>query len=141
MLWVLRAVVGALWLVAAAWKAVRFYDLRIFVASLAGVPYGSVGRTVVALGIVEGTLGVLCVTGLAAPTIATASLASVLTLALGKALWPRRGGSRPPCSCLPWVPRRPAAGVRAAAAAYALLPDIPLLLASAALWTATLHRW
>ncbi len=136
MLWVLRAVVGGLWLAAAVWKAVRFYDLRIFFASLAGVPYWSVSRIVVALGAFEGALGLLCLSGIAARVVVIASQAAALGFVLAKAAWPRRGGSRPPCACVPWVPRRPAVGTRAASAAREVLPDLPLVLASAALLTA-----
>ena len=139
MLWVLRALVAGLWLAAAVWKAVRFYDLRIFFASLAGVPYWSVSRVVVALGVVEAALGLLCLTGIAARSVATASLAAALGFVLAKAFWPRRGGSRPPCACVPWVRPRPPAGTRAASAMRDILPDIPLVLVSAALLTATVR--
>ena len=132
--WALRLLVGGLWLSAGAWKAERFWDVRIFLASFAGMPYSALSAAVGVLGPAEALLGLLCLSGLAPRPVAAVSLGLAAAFLLAKALWPRRAGTRPPCACVPWARPRPTAATRAADALGEVLPDLVLVAGSAALF-------
>ncbi len=136
----LRWMVGGLWIVAGCWKVQHVPDVRLFFATLRGVPRGWIDALTYVASAVEIGLGSTLAVGWKRERFALISLVLVGIMTVIKALWPRRGGDPVRiCSCYPVLPgwkHWPLSWQRA----WEYAGNVALLCGSTLLWRLALNR-